>query len=66
MILYYGIFTEKEFLEEYSSRLFGLNEEITVKEGETEYKGVIIGIDDMCHLKIRLSDGSEKTLNSAL
>ncbi len=65
-ILYYGNFAGKEFLEEYSSRLFGLNEEITVKEGDKEYKGIIIGIDDMCHLKIRLPDGSEKTLNSAL
>lgn len=64
--LYYRNLIEKNFIEEYSQRLLGLNEEITVKEGETEYNGLIAGIDDMCRLKIRLPDGSEKTLNSAL
>lgn len=56
----------KEFIKEYSERLLGLNEEITVKEGEEEYKGTVIGTDDMCRLKIRLADGSVKLLNSAL
>lgn len=65
-ISYYRNLTKKEFIEEYSKRLLGLNEEITVKEGNEEFKGTIVGIDDMCRLKIRLSDGSEKILNSAL
>ncbi|MBE6811522.1 MAG: biotin--[acetyl-CoA-carboxylase] ligase [Ruminococcaceae bacterium] len=65
-IFYYRNLTKKEFIEEYSKRLLGLNEEIIVKEGEEEYKGEMIGIDDMCRLKIRLPDGREKTLNSAL
>ncbi len=64
-ILYYRNLVKKEFIQEYSERLLGLNEEITVKEGEEEYKGTVIGIDDMCRLKIRLSDGSEKILSSA-
>ena len=64
-ILYYRNLTRKEFIEEYSKRLLGLNEEITVKEGEEEYKGTVIGIDDMCRLKIRLTDGGERILNSA-
>ena len=63
--LYYRNLTKKEFIEEYSQRLLGLNEEITVKEGETEYNGLISGIDDMCRLKIRLPDGREKVLSSA-
>ncbi len=65
-ILYYRNLIKKEFIEEYSKRLLGLDEEITVKEGEGEYKGTVIGIDDMCRLKIRLPDGCEKVLNSAL
>lgn len=65
-ILYYRNLTKKDFIAEYSKRLLGLNEEITVKEGDEEYKGSVIGIDDMCRLKIRLPDGREKILNSAL
>lgn len=65
-MLYYRSLTEKEFIREYSQRLFGLNEEITVKEGEEEFKGRIIGIDDTCRLKLKLPDGSERVLNSAL
>ncbi len=64
--LYYRNLTEKEFIGEYSKRLLGLNEEITVREGGEEYKGKVIGIDDMCRLKISLPDGSERILNSAL
>lgn len=64
-VLYYRNLTQKEFIQEYSERLLGLNEEITVKEGEEEYKGIVIGIDEMCHLKIILPDGREKILNSA-
>lgn len=65
-VLYYQNLNQKEFIKEYSERLLGLNEEITVKEGTEEYKGSVIGIDDMCRLKIRLPDGREKILNSAL
>lgn len=65
-ILYYQNLIQKDFIEEYSKRLLGLNEEITVKEAETEFKGIVTGIDDMCRLKIRLPDGREKVLNSAL
>lgn len=65
-ILYYRSLTEKEFIKEYSVRLLGVNEEITVKENGKEYKGTVIGIDDMCRLKLRLSDESEKVLGSAL
>lgn len=65
-VLYYRNLTKKEFIAEYSKRLLGLNEEITVKEGEEECRGTVIGIDDMCRLKIRLPDGSEKVLGSAL
>lgn len=62
---YYRNLTKKEFIEGYSKRLLGLGEEITVKESGEEYKGTVIGIDDMCRLKIRLPDGEERLLGSA-
>lgn len=65
LVLYYRSLTRKEFIAEYSQRLLGLNEEITVKEGEEEYKGIVVGIDELCHLKIRLPDGEEKIFSSA-
>lgn len=64
-ILYYRNLTKKEFIKEYSERLLGLNEEITLRENNEECKGTVIGIDDMCRLKIRLTDGSERILDSA-
>ena len=64
-IPYYRRLTEKEFIAEYSERLLGLNGEMTVNESEDEYTGTVIGIDDMCRLKIRLPDGSVKLLSSA-
>lgn len=65
-VYYYRNFLKKEYIEEYSKRLLGLHEEITVKEGTEAFAGTIIGIDDQCRLKIRLPDGTEKILNSAL
>lgn len=64
-IFYYRRLNEKEFVQEYSKRLLGLNKEITLKEGKEEYTGTVTGIDDMCRLKISLPDGSEKILSSA-
>lgn len=65
-VRYYRKLTKKEFIEGYSKRLLGLGGEITVKESGEEYKGTVIGIDDMCRLKIRLPDGGERLLGSAL
>lgn len=64
-VSYYKSLTRKDFIAEYSERLIGLNEEITVNESGKEYRGTVTGIDGMCHLKIRLLDGSEKVLSSA-
>lgn len=63
---YYHSLTQKRFIAEYSERLLGLNEEITVKQGGKEYQATVVGIDDVCRLKIRLPDGSETVLSSAL
>ncbi len=63
---YYKSLIRKDFIKEYSQRLLGLNEEITVKQGESEYRGTVTGIDEMCHLKIRLPDGSESFISSVL
>lgn len=64
-ILYYRKLTEKEFIAEYSQRLLGLGEEISVSAGGEEYRGTVIGIDELCRLKIRLPDGEERVLGSA-
>lgn len=64
-VLYYRNLTKKEFIKEYSERLLGLNEEITVKDGDGEYTGRVVGIDEMCRLKITLPDGSERLHGSA-
>lgn len=62
---FYRNLAKKEFIKDYSERLLGLGEEITLKEDEEEYKGTVIGLDDMCRLKIRLPDGSIRLRNSA-
>ena len=61
----YRNFLQTDFIEEYSARLLGLHEEITVKDENGECSGEIIGIDEQCRLKIRLPDGREKILLSA-
>ncbi|MBQ8503335.1 MAG: biotin--[Clostridia bacterium] len=58
----YQSFSERKYLRDYRDRLFFLNEEITVIEGDRTYKATAIDIDSMCHLKVRLHDGSEKLL----
>ena len=54
----------RAYLESYRSRLFFLGREVTVTEAETSYTAVAEDIDSMCRLKVRLSDGSIKTLLS--
>ncbi len=61
----YRSFPQTDFIAEYSERLLGLHEEITVKDEDGEYEGEIIGIDAQCRLRIRLPDGREKILLSA-
>lgn len=61
----YRSFPQTDFIEEYSARLLGLHEKITVTDADGEYSGIIIGIDAQCRLKIRLPDGREKILLSA-
>ncbi len=65
-VFYYNNLSKKEFIEEYAKRLLGLHEEMTVQSGENQITGQIIGIDEMCHLQLRLPDGSIRILNSAL
>lgn len=60
----YSELTKRKYLEDYRSRLFFLGEEITVIEGDKNYKATAIDIDSMCHLKIRFPDGKEKLLFS--
>lgn len=58
---YYNL-PKREYLDSYRRRLFFLGEEISVIEGENTYKAVARDIDGMCHLIVRLTDGSEKVL----
>ena len=65
LLYYYRNLLQKEFIAEYSARLLGLHEEMTVQQHNEEIKGTVIGIDEMCHLLLRLPDGSIRTLTSA-
>ena len=61
-IYYYQNLPEREFIEEYKSRLFFLGEEITVIQPDETYLATAIDIDPMCHLIVKTSDGQIKTL----
>ena len=66
LICCYRNLLQKEFIAEYSARLLGLHEEMTVLLGESQITGEVIGINEQCRLLLRLPDGSTKILNSAL
>lgn len=59
---YYKKLPEKAFIDRYRSKLFFLGQEITVISPDGNYEAVAEDIDNMCRLKIRLKDASEKIL----
>lgn len=58
----YYTLTERKYLKSYRERLFFLGNEITVIEGDTSYKATATDIDSMCHLIVKLPDGSQRIL----
>lgn len=58
---YYNL-PQRKYLEHYRKRLFFLGREITVIEAEKTYKATATDVDSMCHLIVRLPDGTEKVL----
>lgn len=59
---YYKAMPEVTFSEAYKERLLYLGEEITVKEKESFYEAVVLGVDERLRLKVKTKDGMEKTL----
>ncbi|MBQ6041101.1 MAG: biotin--[Oscillospiraceae bacterium] len=48
----------------YADRLMLLGQEVTVVQGEREFRAVAAGIDSVGHLRIRMHDGTEQTLSA--
>lgn len=61
---YYINLDNKTFLSEYRQRSLIVGKEILVLGNNTSEKAVALEIDDQCHLKVRLGDGTIKTLSS--
>lgn len=59
---YYKAMPEVTFSEAYKERLLYLGEEITVKEKESFYEAVVLGVDERLRLKVKTKDGMKKTL----
>lgn len=58
----YNTLPQREYLEHYRKRLFFLGQEITVLEADRTYKATAIDVDSMCHLIVKLPDGTGKVL----
>ncbi|MCL2425605.1 MAG: biotin--[acetyl-CoA-carboxylase] ligase [Oscillospiraceae bacterium] len=56
--------SETQIFEQYKARLFVLNKEITVIQGEESYMARAIDIDEHGHLIVQTSNGEMKTLIS--
>ena len=59
---YYNNLTAREYLSEYKSRLFFLDQEVTVTQGVETYIAKAVDIDSMCHLIVETDSGERKTL----
>lgn len=56
--------SDREFFDEYRSRLFFLGESVTVLRGEERYVATALDIDRDFRLVVRREDGSEEALSS--
>jgi len=45
------------FMDEYRRRSFLIGNEVTVAQGDREYRGTAVDIDDLAHLVVRCEDG---------
>ena len=53
-----------DYIDGYRSRSIALGRDVTVLTARDSYQAHVVGIDDRCHLLVRLPDGSEQTLSS--
>ena len=56
--------SETEIFEKYKQRLMMLGDEVTVIQGQTEYKATVIDVDSVGHLIVKNADGERITLSS--
>ncbi|MBR5437631.1 MAG: biotin--[Clostridia bacterium] len=54
---------ERDFIDDYKSRLFFLGEKITVISPDGSYEATAENTDDMCRLQVRTENGKSITLN---
>lgn len=61
---YYIGLENRTFLSEYRKRSLLINKEVLVLGVNSSKKALAVGIDDRCHLKVRLEDGTTELLSS--
>lgn len=73
---YYQAFPARNYLEEYRKRSFVIGKRVHIMppshgerraaqaSGENREYGLVLGIDDACHLKVRYDDGTIEFLSS--
>lgn len=55
---------QRSFMEQYRARLMLAGMEITFQQGSSQWDGVVLGVDDEAHLRVRLPDGREKAFGA--
>ena len=61
---YSDLLPKKDFIDSYRKKLLFTGEEITVFSPSGDYTATLEGVDNMCRLIIKTSDGKEETLNA--
>lgn len=61
---YYSGLHESSYYDSYKKRLMWINEKINLISGGKKTPAIMLDVDRDCRLKVRLEDGSEKTISS--
>lgn len=61
---YYKNFNSKQYVDEYINRSMILGREINIIDGDKTIPATAMEIDQKCHLKVQLNDGSNRWLSS--
>lgn len=61
---YYQNIDNKNFLNEYRSRSNIIGKEVTVHYANKTERALVLGIDDQCHLTVKMRNGEVKSLSS--
>lgn len=61
---YYLNLSNMEHFEEYRKRSILVGKDVNIIKGNISQQAKVLGIDDNCGLKVRLKDGTEKTLTA--